>query len=76
MGLSLWGNQLESLEAVVEMLSGLSQLRALWLNNTPVNTHKFVSYLYIDQLCHFALVGYSCFEVPRLYFDHLELCEN
>ncbi|CAM6083327.1 unnamed protein product [Calypogeia fissa] len=35
-GLSLWGNKLESLDVLVGVVGGLSSLRALWLNKTPV----------------------------------------
>lgn len=39
-GLSLWGNPLESVEAVMDAVAGLSSLRALWLNQTPVALNK------------------------------------
>ncbi|KAG6543613.1 hypothetical protein Mapa_014976 [Marchantia paleacea] len=37
-GLSLWGNKLESLEVLLEAVRGLSTLRALWINKTPLNS--------------------------------------
>ncbi|KAG0585973.1 hypothetical protein KC19_2G053400 [Ceratodon purpureus] len=39
-GLSLWGNPLESVDAVMDTVAGLSNLRALWLNQTPVALNK------------------------------------
>ncbi|KAJ7540971.1 hypothetical protein O6H91_10G039400 [Diphasiastrum complanatum] len=36
-GLSLWGNRLESREAVLPALSTCTNLRALWLNETPLD---------------------------------------
>ncbi|KAL3685815.1 hypothetical protein R1sor_003837 [Riccia sorocarpa] len=36
-GLSLWGTRVESLDALLEGIRGLSALRALWINNTPLD---------------------------------------
>lgn len=36
-GLDLWGNKVETMEAVIQTVSGLSKLRALWLNENPVS---------------------------------------
>ncbi|XP_057857600.2 uncharacterized protein LOC131066778 isoform X2 [Cryptomeria japonica] len=36
-GLDLWGNKLETIEAVIQTVSGFNQLRALWLNENPVS---------------------------------------
>ncbi|KAI5084656.1 hypothetical protein GOP47_0000825 [Adiantum capillus-veneris] len=35
-GLSLWGNKLSSTDVVLEAISGLTNLKALWLNENPV----------------------------------------
>jgi hypothetical protein len=35
-GLSLWGNNIETTSALLEAVGGLTGLRALWLNENPV----------------------------------------
>lgn len=36
-GLDLWGNKVETMEAVIQTVGRLSKLRALWLNENPVS---------------------------------------
>ncbi|KAL2653822.1 hypothetical protein R1flu_021950 [Riccia fluitans] len=36
-GLSLWGTKVESLDALLEAVRGLPSLRALWINQTPLD---------------------------------------
>ena len=38
--LSLWGNEINSLEETVDLLKTLPNLKALWLNNNPVTENK------------------------------------
>ncbi|GBG72467.1 hypothetical protein CBR_g12041 [Chara braunii] len=40
-GLSLWGNKITTVDGVVEAVAGMNQLRALWLNNNPVEKERW-----------------------------------
>jgi hypothetical protein len=59
----LWGNKLESVDVVVNAVAGLSSLRALWLNNTPVVLHQYD--LQLNPLSHFLQEQDGCLSIGK-----------